>query len=357
MTIRGIPVRFPTSGWLGLFFISWLVIPRITSSFPEYESTAILIIAFLHAIAIYISVFIHELGHALTAQKYGYQPKEIVLNLIGGHTAFARDFDTPKHQILIAFFGPMANSIVIVVGFALYISSVHPIAESLGVWLMWASAITTLINLFPGFPLDGGAILGGFVWAATRNRNSGLKANAIGGLVIAGLWFLSPWMLEAALGWTVTTTDVVISSLIGSWLMLSALRLLTFTKTSNELENEVTAVSPVVESFTRKAILVEAGTNLQDALDSMNMAGAGAIVVMQGMPIGIVRQSAYSETDSGDVQYFARKIDETDVISKDSTLDACATYLENLAAQEWLVVDASNKIYGVLMRSDIAGVL
>lgn len=355
MTIRGIPVRFPTSAWLGLFFISWLVIPRISATFPEYESTAILVVAFLHAVAIYLSVFIHELGHAITAQKYGYQPKEIVLNLIGGHTAFARDFDTPKHQILIAFFGPLANSIVIVVGFLLYVINLHPIVESLGVWLMWASAITTVINLFPGFPLDGGAILGGFVWSLTGNRNSGLKANATGGLVIAGLWFLSPWILEAAIGWSITFTDVVISSLIGSWLLLSSLRLLSITKSSNEAEVEAVLESPLVERFTRKAILIDSGTNLQEALLSMKQAGAGAIVVMSGKPIGIVRESAHLETTPGDVQTFARRIDESDVISKDSTLIDSEGYLANRAAQEWLVVDADNKIYGVLMRSDIPG--
>lgn len=357
MTLRGIPVRFPTSGWLGLFFISWLVIPRITASFPDYGSTTVLVIALLHAIAIYISVFIHELGHALLAQRYGYQPKEIVLNLIGGHTAFARDFDTPKHQILIAFFGPLANSLVIVFGYLLYVTNPHPVVESLGVWLMWASAITTVINLFPGFPLDGGAILGGFVWSMTGNRNAGLKANAMGGLVIAGLWFLSPWILEASVGWSVTFTDVVISSLIGSWLMLSSLRLLSITKSVEEVKTPEAMTSPLVEDFTRRAILVQSGTSLHDALQQMKADDAGAIVVVDGAPIGIVKESAYMTTLSGDVETFARRIDESDVMSKDAALSDCDKYFANLAAHEWLVVDTSNKIYGVLMRSDVVGIV
>lgn len=358
MNIRGIPIRFPTSGWLGLFFISWLVIPRVTTSFPAYESTMILIIAFLHAIAIYLSVFIHELGHAFTAQKYGYQPKEIVLNLIGGHTAFAREFDTPKHQILIAFFGPLANSLVIVVGYLLYAFNPHPIAESLGLWLVWASAITTIINLFPGFPLDGGAILGGIVWSITGNRTSGLKANAIGGLMIAGLWFLSPWILEATIGWVVTFTDVIISSLIGSWLMLSSLRLLSITKAESQATVvDVEHEGPRVSQFVRRSILVPAGTDLQEALLQMRNQGAGAIVVMIDTPVGIVRESAYQSNEHGSVQTFARRIDESDVISMNSMLRECTDSFSNLSSQEWLVVDENNKIFGVLMRSDLEGAL
>jgi hypothetical protein len=68
-----------------------------------------------------------------------------------------------------------------------------------------------------------------------------------------------------------------------------------------------------------------------------------------------VRESAHLETTPGDVQTFARRIDESDVISKGSTLIDSEGYLANRAAQEWLVVDADNKIYGVLMRSDIPG--
>ncbi len=355
MTIRGIPVRFPTSGWIGLFFISWLVIPRISTNFPDYATTTILLIAFLHAVAIYVSVFIHELGHAITAQKYGYEPKEIVLNLIGGHTAFARDFDTPKHQILIALFGPLANSLVIVIGYLLFLLSPHPVIESLAVWLIWASAITTIVNLFPGFPLDGGAILGGIVWSVSGNRKAGLRANAIGGIAIAGLWFMSPWILEAAIGWSVTFTDVLISTLIGSWLMLSSLRLLAVTKDQPANEMEEAPEISFVRDFTRRAILVDVDTDLQVALGEMRNQSAGALIVMDNMPVGIVRESEFDSLETGKVQSFARRVDESDVISKDESLSNIQEALNNFAAREWIVVDDQNRIYGVLMRSDIEG--
>ncbi|MGA1323659.1 MAG: M50 family metallopeptidase [Candidatus Nanopelagicales bacterium] len=357
MKIRGIPILFPTSAWLGLFLISWLVIPRVTANFPSYSSSLILVIALLHALAIYVSVFVHELGHAFTAQKYGYQPKEIVLNLIGGHTAFARDFDTSKHQILIALFGPLANSLVIFFGFVLYLLNLHPIVESIAVWLMWASVITTIVNLLPGFPLDGGAILGGIVWAISGDRNAGLRANAIGGVILAGIWFLSPWILEVALGWEVAITDIVISRLIGSWLMLSSLRLLAFTNNpqKSEIETEINSAGALVEKFTRRAILINVDTDIQTALTEMKNRGAGSVIVVDTIPVGILREDAYDSSLVGKVQSFARRVDESDIILKDRTLEELADILANPAINEWIVIDEQNRMFGVLMRSDLVG--
>jgi len=353
--IRGIPVHFPASAWIGLFLISWLVIPRITSNFPTYSSSLILLVAVLHAVAIYLSIFVHELGHAITAQKFGYQPKEIVLNLIGGHTAFARDFDTPKHQILIALFGPLANSLVIIFGLILYFFNLHPVAESVALWLVWASAITTVVNLLPGFPLDGGAILGGIVWAISNNRNTGLRANAIGGVLLAGVWFLSPWILEAVVGWEVTITDIVISGLIGSWLMLSSLRLLALTNAPITTETEANTGSSnvLVGDLTRRAILVELDTDIQTALKEMSAQSAGAIIVVSRVPVGILREEAYDSTLVGKIQSFSRRIDESDIVDMNLTLGEAADLISNPAANEWLVVDKQNRIFGVLMRSDL----
>jgi Zn-dependent protease len=332
------------------------VIPRVTSQFPNFNEISILLIALLHAVAIYVSVFVHELGHAFSAQKYGYQPKEIVLNLIGGHTAFSREFDTPKHQIVIALLGPVANSLVIVIGAVLYVANIHPVINSVSTWLMWASAITTIVNLLPGFPLDGGAILGGIVWSLTKDRSKGARANAIGGISIAGIWFLSPWILEATIGWTVTFSDVIISSLIGSWLLLSSIRMLALTRIEEQIEGTAISESKVlVRSLTRRAVLVDSDTDLQGALEAMRKDSAGAIIVMDTKPIGIVRELVYSSDEHGAVRSFARRIDQFDLLRADMSIDECMEQLNNLSASEWLVVDEEDRIFGVLMRSDVEG--
>ncbi|MEN9923503.1 MAG: hypothetical protein RIS09_1017, partial [Actinomycetota bacterium] len=39
----------------------------------------------------------------------------------------------------------------------------------------------------------------------------------------------------------------------------------------------------------------------------------------------------------------------------DMSIDECMEQLNNLSASEWLVVDEEDRIFGVLMRSDVEG--
>jgi Zn-dependent protease len=119
---------------------------------------------------IFVTVMLHELGHALAAKNYKIQTTDITLLPIGGLARLEKLPEKPSEEFVVALAGPMVN-IAIAFITALFIplptNSEELVAQlSNGVngsnfflnfflvnlWL-------ALFNLIPAFPMDGGRIL------------------------------------------------------------------------------------------------------------------------------------------------------------------------------------------------------
>ncbi|MEA2586928.1 MAG: stage sporulation protein [Thermomicrobiales bacterium] len=118
-------------------------------------------------------VTLHELGHALTAQRYGIRVEDITLLPIGG-VARIEVPDNPKQELAIAAAGPAVNvaiaAVLIAIGAVLQATSlVTPgnLVDSMrdarwsGLWAYLTAANIWLVafNAIPAFPMDGGRIL------------------------------------------------------------------------------------------------------------------------------------------------------------------------------------------------------
>lgn len=114
----------------------------------------------------FVCVVLHELGHSLTARRYGVRVPRILLLPIGGMAEFDRIPRQPTAELLITIAGPAVNFVLAILLLPLVWSR---LAEggieltysfgSLLEQLWWANLIMGLFNLLPVFPMDGGRIL------------------------------------------------------------------------------------------------------------------------------------------------------------------------------------------------------
>ncbi len=115
-------------------------------------------VAFL--LAVFASVLLHELGHALVARRYGIATRRIILSPIGGIAQLEGMPREPRHELAVALAGPAVN-FVIAAGLWLVapMFGATPILASLLGSLMLANLGLGLFNLVPAFPMDGGRAL------------------------------------------------------------------------------------------------------------------------------------------------------------------------------------------------------
>lgn len=123
--------------------------------------------AVLFVAAFFGVVVLHELGHCLTARRFGIPTRDITLLPIGGVARLERLPERPGQELVIALAGPAVN---VVLGALLYallrapapgqlLGGVRLVGGELLVNLFYANALMAVFNLIPAFPMDGGRVL------------------------------------------------------------------------------------------------------------------------------------------------------------------------------------------------------
>lgn len=156
-------------------------------------------LAFL--LAVFASVLLHELGHALVARRYGVRTHNILLTPIGGIASLEGMPRAPKAEIAVALAGPAVN-LAIAVGLGLFAVVTGWSAFGLLQPLLFANVSLALFNLIPAFPMDGGRALRAYLAMRVGARRATAVAVGLGKTVavvmaIAGLLF-NPMLLVIA---------------------------------------------------------------------------------------------------------------------------------------------------------------
>jgi Zn-dependent protease/predicted transcriptional regulator len=217
----GIPFRLHWSWFLAVFLIAWtLAVGFFPQTLPEFtqEPGTYWALGLLAALGLFVSVLLHELGHAVVARRLGITVRGIRLFVFGGIAELGSEPRKPSHEILIALAGPAVTLGLVVLfelGLGLLLAGgvarwelsdgifgkvegetrLVTGAAGLLFYLGFINAVLLMFNLLPAFPLDGGRVLRGIVWTVTGKYLSSTRIAAGVGIVFAWLLFLAGFLL------------------------------------------------------------------------------------------------------------------------------------------------------------------
>lgn len=108
----------------------------------------------------FVSIMVHELGHALMAVKFGART-EIVLQAFGGYAAYSGVRMSRGQSAMITAAGPLLQIALglLALGFLYYGPQMPQNAQMFVGLIMWISLIWAILNLLPVLPMDGGRLV------------------------------------------------------------------------------------------------------------------------------------------------------------------------------------------------------
>jgi Zn-dependent protease len=192
--VSGIPVRIDYRWFLVFALSAWVIAVsfREGTTMTQYVrlgSASAWAVGVLTTFALFLSIFGHELSHALLARAEGIESDEIVLHPFGGLTRLRREPDNPRAEFRIAIAGPSASfmiGVVALVGFYFSrLAGLDALGAALSIVGFWNFTIAAS-NLLPGYPLDGGRVLRAFLWKRTGQLDDATRVAGLGGQLIGG---------------------------------------------------------------------------------------------------------------------------------------------------------------------------
>ena len=313
------------------------------------------VVAAAFVVLLYLSVLVHELSHSVVARGYGLPVRRILLYPLGGFSEIEREPQTPGREFLVSAAGPALSLLLAAGGWGLtHVVAAGTIGGTLISQLMWANLVVGGFNLLPGLPLDGGRMLRAAIWKVTGRPGTSTIAAAWAGRVLAlGLFVLvlAP-PVEAKIGGDIVTT--VWLAVIAAFMWIGAGQAIKATRFRERL--------PALQArrLARKAVSVAADTPLAEAIRRADESRARAVVVVDhdDKPIAILNETAVMATPEQrrpwiEAGTLARTLEPSLVLSADLSGMALLDAIRQAPATEYLLVEPSGQVYGVLAARDV----
>ena len=265
--VLGIRIGADFSWFIVLFLVIWQFSEGYQDESGGFSQNTAFAMAVAAALLAFLSIVLHELGHAVVAKRNGIEVARIDLWMFGGLAQLKRDTRSPGEEFRIAAAGPLVTLVIAAVCLGLTSfdaltnpadpqgSEVRTVVADLGV----INLFLLVFNLIPAFPLDGGRIARAAAWKLTGDRR---KATRFTGALGVGFG----WFLIAVGGYLMFATDAFGS---GIWLILIGFFINQAARAS-VMQTDVTAVIEGVrvgDVMDREPVSVRSDARLDSALD------------------------------------------------------------------------------------------
>jgi Zn-dependent protease len=210
--VFGIRIGVDPSWFLALFLFIWWLTGYYQDAIPGNNDTGAFLLATATALLYFLSILLHELGHAWVAIRNRIPIAGIDLWLFGGIARMSRDTPSPGVEFRVSIAGPVVTLVIAgvcaLIGIAAggahdFWAAVRGDPEALSDGLLamiaqlaFINVVLLVFNMIPAFPLDGGRVARAIAWKITGDRTRATNFTAaIGqgfsyvliGLGIAGL--------------------------------------------------------------------------------------------------------------------------------------------------------------------------
>ena len=330
--------------WTFLILIFWIIFSNVRSGLTFNE----IVWSVTFVLAIFLCVTLHELGHALTAQRFKIKTKQISILPIGGVAQLESIPEKPKEELLVALAGPAVNVVIAAILYPFVtigrdiedlttLSRIGPgnfllALMSINLWL-------AIFNLIPAFPMDGGRVLR----ALLAFRLSHAKATTIAasiGQVLAMVFvflgfFFNPFLI-----------------FIGFFIFLGA-----------QSEAAYAQSKLMLKGFTVKDVVmkeipvIDATASVQEAagklLESQNK---NFVVYENGKPVGTLSRDQIIKAlgeNGGSVSVAKVKDEDMEILSPDMPLEDAWLKLQQ-EKKPFMLVMREGRMEGVVDRENVA---
>jgi Zn-dependent protease len=362
--VLGVPV-FLTVPWLLLAVLITVTYGRFVAyRHPDLTSGLAYLTGFGMVLCLLVSVLLHELGHALTARRFGIGVRGITLEMLGGYTEMERDAPSPKVELLVAMSGPGVS--LVLGALAVVTTLVVPdgtVLHEVTFQLAFSNVIVAVFNALPGLPLDGGRALRAGVWAASHDRHLADRVAGWTGRVVAAVSSLVALVLYV--GQELTWLGLIITCMVAMSLWTGATQAIRMGQMGRRLPLvnagrlarplfPVTTGTPLAEAQRRQREAAAAGNGLPDG-------GVMAVVDSAGRLLGVVNTEAAAGVPEERrpwmaVDAVARPLDPSRVLPAElSGMDVIRAVQANPASE--YVVTMGEDVIGVMRVADLMNVL
>ena len=343
--------------WLVVFaLILWTLASGIfPETNPGLSDGTYLALAIVAAVLFFVSLLLHELGHALQARRDGMEIEGITLWLFGGVAKFKGDFPSAGAEFRIAIAGPLVSLALglLFSGIALAVTGLE-VVDAVAAWLGYINLTLLVFNLLPALPLDGGRVLRAALWQARGDFRWATRAASAVGRAFGYLFI--------ALG---IAMFVFQGSFSGAWLAFIGWFLLQAATAEDRYVVVRDALSglSVRDVMIREPVTVEVGMTLGEFMDGIdwNRRFTTYPVVEDGSVVGLLSFRSVAETprtewDTRTVRDCMIPLDDVPVLREDEQAIEALADLSDSNVHRGIVLNGG-RLAGLVSITDLARAL